>query len=162
MRLPKKTDLNDAVFISESLSVETRTFETSSINMISVVLSELEKYPQFEPERFKNYQGTITCWFSGEFTMGTWTHTTDVGGLDEKTQSHSMYEVSGSKFTYALLAQPHLFASNIGSLLLASPAIQRYIGIPVRVIGRVLYFLEDADRFVVAPYLILESERTHQ
>ena len=70
-----------------------------------------------------------------------------------------MYEIKGKNCSYALLAQSQLFSSNIGSLISASPAIRRYIGIPSKILGRILYFLEDANRFVITPYLIIESEK---
>jgi hypothetical protein len=157
----KKGDINDGIFSADILSNETKSFTKSAVEMLKDIYVDLEKYPNFSPDNFKNYEGTQTVWFNGEFTMGEWTHTVSVGNEVKDKQSHIMYEIQSEKHTYALLAQPQLFTANIGSLISASPAIRRYIGIPTKTLGRVLYFLEDGNRFVTTPYLIIEAEKSY-
>jgi hypothetical protein len=154
-----KGDGYDDLFSSDIQSKETKSFNKSSLAMIKDIYDELKKYPQFESKDFKNYEGTQTVWFDGQFTMGEWINSKNAGTEKEEKQNHIMYEIKGKDCDYALLAQPQLFSSNIGSLIEASPAIRRYIGIPIKALGRVLYYLEDANRFVVTPYLIIESEK---
>jgi hypothetical protein len=148
---------NTNAFFSHVESAEIREFEKSSHEMLVSIMDELEKYPHFDPLTFRNYEGTTVGWFVGRFTMGEWTHTVIKGDTIEKSRSDVVYEIFAEPNNYTLLAQPHLFTANIGSLIDSSPAIRANIGIPVRTLGRVLYLVEDANRFVVSPYLVLES-----
>jgi hypothetical protein len=154
-----KADGSIKIFSAGVQSQETKSFTLSSFEMLKDIYDELENYPQFKPKDFKNYKGTQTVWFNGEFTMGEWVGTKNEATSEAEIQTHIMYEIKGKDYDYALLAQPQLFSSNIGSLIEASPAIRRYIGIPIKAFGRVLYYLEDANRFVVTPYLIIETEK---
>lgn len=154
----KKGDRGE-IFNSDVHSNETKSFTKSSLGMLKTVYSELEKYLDFVPLDFENYNGTQTVWFSGDFTMGDWKYAKTVGGEEKESQTQIFYEIKGEKYSYALLAQPHLFSSNIGTLINASPAIRRYIGIPAKTLGRVLYFLKDANFFVVTPYIIIETQK---
>ena len=154
----RKTDGPPHVFAAEALSVETRSFPNSITEMLGAISDELEKYPAFDPSGFRNYSGTETGWVEGSFTMGEWRETKNYMTSDEVTTSGLMFEIKGAEHEYALLAQPQLFSANIGSLLTVPDAIRRYIGIPIRALGRALYYVEDANRFVFTPHLIVEAQ----
>lgn len=140
---------------AEVQSQETRSFGISSIEMLGGIFEKLEEYPDFDASAFKNYSGTQTVWLKGLFTMGEWSDTTTTKDGD-KSENYVMFEMKSEGFDIAFLVQPESFSSNIASLVGASKAIRRYIGIPALALGRVLYFVEDANRYVVAPYLIIE------
>ena len=154
-----KADSSIKIFSAGVQSQETKSFTLSSYEMVKNIYDELEKYHCFEPKNFKNCEGTQTVWFDGLFTMGELIYTKNAGTEKEEKQTHIIYEIKGEDYKYALLAQPQSFSSNIGSLIDASPGIRRYIGIPIKALGRVLYFLEDFNFFVVTPYLIIETEK---
>lgn len=143
------------ILSAEIQSQETRSFGISSLEMLRTIFERLEEYPEFDATTFKNHVGTQTVWLNGLFTLGEWRDATR-GKDGEKPESHVMFEIKAKEYDIALLAQPESFSSNIGSLANVSKAIRRFIGIPALALGRVLYFVEDANLYVVAPYLIIE------
>jgi len=132
-------------------SQETKTFKLSSFKMLREIYDELKSYPRFQPKNFKNYEGTQTAWVEGQLTMGAWQ---SPGESDEL--AYKLFEIKAEDVDYSLLVQPESFSSNIGGLLSASLALRANIGIPVKVLGRVLYLVEDISSFVTCPYLIVE------
>ena len=132
-------------------SQETKTFNLSSLKMLKDIYEELESYVQFQPESFKNYQGTQTVWIEGSLTMGAWK-----AKEESDTSAYKLFEVKAGNLRYSLIVQPESFSSNIGALLTASLALRANIGIPIKVLGRVLYLVEDIPSFVVCPYVMVE------
>ncbi|HEX8265965.1 MAG TPA: hypothetical protein VF596_11195 [Pyrinomonadaceae bacterium] len=152
----KKGDSKE-LFIAHSQNLESKSFNKSSIEMLKEIYAELAKYPNFNPAIFKNYEGTKTVWINGQFTMGEWISTKQIDGKTTKSDPCIMYEIEDNSDKYALLPQPHLFSSNIGSLINTTSAIRNNIGIPTKTFGRILYKVEDSNMFVMTPYLILED-----
>jgi hypothetical protein len=130
---------------------ETKTFKLSSIQMFDAIRDKLESYPNFQPENFRNYQGTQTVWIEGELTMGEWRVPDDLSSSSEK-----YFEFKSGKVHYSFIVQPENFSSNIGALLTISSALRSNIGIPVKVLARILYLVEKIPSFVACPYLIFE------
>lgn len=134
-------------------SQETKTFKLSSLEMLREIYDDLESYPHFQPKKFKNYEGTQTVWIEGQLTVSAWQ---SPGESDES--AYKLFEIKADgDVDYSLLLQPESFSSNIGGLLGTSLALRANIGIPVRVLGRVLYLVEDISSFVTCPYLIVET-----
>ncbi|MEJ7577636.1 MAG: hypothetical protein WKF74_11600 [Pyrinomonadaceae bacterium] len=133
-------------------SQETRTFKLSSLKMLKEIYEKLELYPKFQPENFKNHEGTQTVWIEGQLTTGTWKSPEESDEL-----SYKLFEIKSGGKDYSLIVQPESFSSNIGALLTTSLALRANIGIPVKLLGRVLYLVEDIPSFVVCPYLIIET-----
>jgi hypothetical protein len=132
-------------------SQETRTFKLSSVEMLREIYDDLKLYPSFQPQSFKNYEGTQTVWVEGQLTMSSWQ---SPGDSDEL--AYKLFEIKAEEVDYSLLVQPESFSSNIGGLLTADLALRANIGIPVKVLGRVLYLVEDISSYVTCPYVILE------
>ena len=146
-----KADGGIAILKAGVHSQETRTFKLSSVKMLKEIYEELELYPKFQPVSFKNYEGTQTVWIEGQLTMGAWK-----SPKESDESAYKLFEVRAGDIHYSLIVQPESFSSNIGALLTASLALRANIGIPVKLLGRVLYFVEDISSFVVCPYLIVE------
>ena len=147
-----KADAGIAILKAGIHSQETRTFKLSATKMLKEIYEDLESYSKFQPESFRNYQGTQTVWIEGQLTMGTW----KAPGASDAV-AYKLFEVKAEGADYSLIVQPESFSSNIGALLTASSALRANIGIPVKLLGRVLFLVEDISSFVVCPYLIVES-----
>lgn len=132
-------------------SQETRTFKLSSVKMLKGIYKELEEYAKFQPERFKNYEGSQTVWIEGQLTIGAWN-----SPKESDETAYKLFEVKSGDTDYSLIVQPESFSSNIGALLTTDLVLRANIGIPVKLLGRVLYLVEDIPSFVVCPYLIVE------
>ncbi|MDQ3753101.1 MAG: hypothetical protein M3371_00020 [Acidobacteriota bacterium] len=146
-----KADGGISILTAGIHSQETRTFKLSSVKMLKEIYEELESYASFQSGSFKNYEGTQTVWIEGHLTIGAWKPPKEP---DES--AYKLFEVKAGDIDYSLIVQPESFSSNIGALLTASLALRANIGIPVKLLGRVLYFVEDISSFVVCPYLIVE------
>ena len=144
------------ILSAEIQSQETRSFGISSQEMLREIFEQLDEYPDFDAAKFKNYEGTQTVWLEGLFTMGEWKDTKTNKDGEQSEESYVMFEMTADDYSIAFLAQLESFSSNIGSLTSVSKGLRRFIGIPALALGRVLYFVEDAKRYVVAPYLIIE------
>lgn len=68
------------------------------------------------------------------------------------------FEVKTGERRYSLLPKNEYFLAGIEALEVISPALQRYIQIPVRMLCKVLYPLPDICTFVVTPYLICAAD----
>ncbi len=147
-----KADGGIAILKAGIHSQETRTFKLSSAKMLKEIYEDLESYSKFQPDTFRNYQGTQTVWVEGQLTMGVWK-----AAGESDAAAYKLFEVKAKDANYSLIVQPESFSSNIGALLTASSALRANIGIPVKLLGRVLYLVQDISSFVVCPYLIAES-----
>lgn len=132
-------------------SQEAKTFSLSSVQMLKDIYESLEDYPMFEPEHFKNSQGTQIAWIEGNLTMGEWV------GKDKDDRS-IIFEIypQPQRPNHSLIVQPENFSSGIGALLTIDPVLRGNIDIPVKSLCRVLYLVERIPSFVSYPYLILE------
>ena len=147
-----KADGGIALLNAGIYSQETRTFNISSIEMLRQIYDRLRGYPAFQPGSFRNYEGTQTVWTEGQLTMGEWRPS-----KESEEEPYILFELKMKTGNCSLLVQPESFSSNIGGLLAVSQVLRRNIGIPVNILGRVLYFVEAIPSFVVCPYLIVES-----
>jgi len=93
-----------------------------------------------------------TVWIEGQLTIGAWN-----SPKESDETAYKLFEVKSGDTDYSLIVQPELFSSNIGALLTTNLVLRANIGIPVKLLGRVLYLVEDISSFVVCPYLIVES-----
>lgn len=139
-------------FLKSGLNSQvTRQFTTSSQAMLKALCSEFEDYlthnPSFEPG-----QKPINVWVEGKLTIGQW-------GEDKNSENalNVFFEVKSEGYRYTLLPKNEYFMANIEALEVISPALQRWIQIPVRMLCKILYPLPDIHTFVVAPYLLCAS-----
>lgn len=130
----------------------TKQFTSSSRSMLNSVLQALEEYslhvPKLEP-------GLKPCnaWVHGRLTIGQW-------GKEKNSETalNVFFEVKSGEHRYSLLPQNEYFLANVEALEVISPALQRYIQIPVRMLCKVLYPLPDINTFVVTPYLVCAAD----
>jgi len=136
-------------FLKSSLhSQVTKQFTSSNQTMLKAVQPTLDEYPSFSPSLVPGLR-PCNVWIEGRLTIGHW-------GEDENSDTalNVFFDVKSGGFRYSLLPQNEYFMANIGALEIISPALQRYIQIPVRMLCKVLYPLTDIKTFVVTPYLI--------
>lgn len=130
----------------------TRQFTSSSQAMLKSVAQSLESYPEhlanFEPGR-----KPINAWVKGRLTIGRW-------GEDKNSDTalNVFFEVNAEDRRYSLLPKNEYFVANVEALEIISPALQRWIQIPVRMLCKVLYPLPDIKTFVVTPYLLCATD----
>lgn len=132
-------------------SQEAKTFSLSSYQMLKAIYDELERYPSFDPAKFANYQGTQTVWLEGQLTTGEWSFP----GAPESS-IYKNFELHAEVARYSFIVQAEYFRSGFGGLLTAFSALKRDIGVPVKVLARVFYLVENIPSFVACPYLIFE------
>jgi hypothetical protein len=140
-------------FLKSGLNSQvTKQFTSSARTMLEAVEKALEKYLPHSPVL---HPGVKPCnaWVGGSLSIGRWG--------SEKNSEQSMnvfFEVRANECCYSLLPKNESFFANIEGLEVISPALQRYIQIPVRMLCKVLYPLPDIKTFVVTPYLIFAAE----
>lgn len=130
----------------------TRQFTTSSQTMLKVVQPSLEGYAVHDPN-LEPGQKPINAWITGRLTIGQW-------GEDKNSESalNIFFEIKSGEYRYTLLPKNEYFLASIETLEIISPALQRWIQIPVRMLCKVLYPLPDIHTFVVTPYLLCASD----
>lgn len=126
----------------------TRQFSTSSPTMFNEVIKSLISYPDHKAG-FEPGQKPINAWIEGNLTIGHW-------GNDKNSESqlNVFFEVKSVEKRYSLLLKNEYLLANMDTLAIISPALQRWIQIPVRVFCKILYPLPDIKTFVATPYLI--------
>lgn len=127
----------------------TKQFRASSQVMLKAARKNLEQYPvatyKLDDNLLpKNY------WVDGKLSIGQWG--------DENNSEKGLnifYEISAKEITYSLLPQNEYFLANLQAIEIISPALQRYINIPVKMLCKLLYSLPDIKTIVATPYIIL-------
>jgi hypothetical protein len=126
----------------------TKQFTSSNQTMLKAVQSAIDEYPPFSPSLELGLK-PCNAWVEGRLTIGQWGEEKNSG-----TALNVFFEVKSEGYCYSLLPQNEYFMANIEVLEIISPALQRYIQIPIRMLCKVLYPLPDIKTFVVTPYLI--------
>ena len=129
----------------------TKQFTSSNLIMIKAIETVLEQYPT-HPPRLEAGTPSINAWVKGRLTIGEW-------GDEPNSEiaTNVFYEVKVGEFRYSLLPQSEYFLANLQALETISPALRRFIQIPVKMLCKVLYPLPDIKTFVVTPYLIMAN-----
>ncbi len=135
---------------SDLHSKEVKQYKISTYKMWLKIAKEMNQYPSFQPGNFSAAQTPITAWINGTLSTGEWTK-----GENEKDHINVFFEIQDNLATYALLICDEYFSSNFNTLQVLTPALQRYIQIPVQALVKVFYALEDIKTYVVCPYVIL-------
>jgi hypothetical protein len=130
---------------------ETKSFSISTRQMYQEISKDIEKYPNFEPERFENHKGTKIVWLEGEITIAEWV------GSQDKDDRYEFYELGIDNKRVAFLTHREYFASGFSEVFEASTALKGNISIPVRVLARVMWYVETAKNYTACPYLIFEK-----
>lgn len=130
----------------------TRQFTTSSQSMFNAVAKSLAAYPAHDCNTAPGHK-PINAWVKGRLTVGQW-------GEENNSEKalNVFFEVKSDEKSYSLLPKNEYFLANIETLEIISPALRRWIQIPVRMLCKVLYPLPDIHTFVVAPYLLCAAD----
>ncbi len=131
---------------------ETKTYTISSFQMLKVVQTVFEAYPNFAPSTFDSSRNTQTCWIKGTLTIGEWSS----GDGASKSVSQT-FELMVENERQTLIVQRDLFRSGIGFLTEMESALSLNMNIPITVLGRVLFVNPTAKCHLTCPYLIFES-----
>ena len=140
-------------FLKSGLNSElTKQFTASGQTMLKEVAKPLEKYLEHSPN-FQPGKKPATVWVQGALTVGRW-------GEQENTEKslNIFFEVKASEIRYSLLPKNQYFLSSLEALEIISPALQRFIQIPVRMLCKVLYPVPDIQTFVVTPYVVVAAD----
>ncbi len=141
------------LFLKSGLhSQVTKQFTSSNQTMLKTVTLSLKNFPEHIPN-LKPGQKPMIAWIKGSLTIGQW-------GDEENSETalNVFFEVTSRDHRYSLLSKNEYFLANIDALEIISPALQRYIQIPVRMLCKVLYAQPDTKIFVVTPYLLCATD----
>lgn len=133
-------------------SQESRTFGLSSVQMLKAIHDDLEQYPKFEPENFSNDLGSQVAWMEGRLSSGRWK-----GSAEPESSAYHLFQLVSNNAHHSFISQPEYFGSSIGALLKAPIVLRRDLGFNVKVLGRILYYVEGVPTFVTCPYVMLEE-----
>lgn len=139
-------------FLKSTLhSQVSKQFTTSSQAMLKAVRSNLESY-SIHDQNLDPGQKPTNFWVEGKLTIGQW-------GKDKNSENalNVFFEVKSGNYRYSLLPKNEYFMANVETLEIISPALQRWIQIPTRMLCKILYPLPDIKTFVVTPYLLCAS-----
>lgn len=131
----------------------TKQYTISSQAMFNKLAKSLEKYPTHDMSLEPGTKPT-NVWVNGSLTIGQW-------GNDKNSETalNVFFEIRTNNIKYTLLPNKAYFIANIEALEIISPALRRWIQIPVRMLCRLLYPLPDINTFVVTPYLLCTDDR---
>ncbi|MDF7809603.1 hypothetical protein P4E94_19350 [Pontiellaceae bacterium B12219] len=141
---------------SELHSQLTKQYSTSIQTMFKASQKLLEEYP-CEPLELTPGIKPQNLWITGKLTVGHWKKKEGVEIPDDKR--NTFFEIDSNGVTYALLPQNEYFRGNVDTLTIITPALQRFIDIPVKALCKVLYPLPDIATFVATPYIITANQR---
>ncbi|MES2826365.1 MAG: hypothetical protein V4732_22425 [Pseudomonadota bacterium] len=126
----------------------TKQFTSSNLVMLKAVDSILNQYLAHVPN-LEAGVSPINAWIEGRLTIGQWGDQPN-----SEAATNIFYEVKVGEYRYSLLPQNEYFLANLQALEVISPALRRFIQIPVKMLCKVLYPLPDIKAFVVTPYVI--------
>ncbi len=129
----------------------TKQFSASNQVMLKATKKSLKQYPEATHEIDVGL-APKNCWVEGKLSIGQWG--------DEKNSETALnlfYEIEAGEITYSLLPQNEYFLANLHALERISPALQRYINIPVKMLCKLLYPLPGIKTIVSTPYVILTN-----
>lgn len=133
-------------------SQESKTFSLSSTQMLKAIHDDLEGFPKFQPDTFSNDLGSQVVWIDGRLSSGRWTVSND-----PEESAYHLFQVTANDAHFSLISQPEYFLASIGALLRAPIVLRRNLAFNVRLFGRILYFVEGIQTYVLCPYLIMED-----
>jgi hypothetical protein len=130
----------------------TKQFSASNQVMLKATKKCLEQYPE-ATHSMELGLAPKNCWVAGKLSIGQW-------GVEKNSEKalNLFYEIKADETTYSLLPQNEYFLANLNTLEIISPALQRYINIPVKMLCKVLYPLPDIKTIVSTPYIILTND----
>lgn len=144
-------------FLKSGLNSQiTKQYSTSIKTMFNASSKLLEKYSKNQPDLTPGMK-PINTWIEGKLSIGQWPENKQKPIPVEEL--NTFFEILSDKITYALLPQEEYFRGNIEALKIITPALQRFIDIPVKVLCKVLYPLPDIKTFVATPYIIIATNR---
>lgn len=127
----------------------TKQFTVSNQVMLKAIKKTIEQYPESN-HSLGTGLAPKNCWVNGTLSIGEW--------VNEKKPDETLnkfYEIKSGEITYSLLPQNEYFLANLQALQTISPALQRYINIPVKMLCKLLYPLPDIKTIVATPYIII-------
>ena len=127
----------------------TKQFTASSQAMLKAVSASLEKYSP-HIHNLETGSKPVNGWITGKLGIGQWGE-----NKNSDRELNVFFEVKSGGYRYTLLPKNEYFLASIEALEMISPALQRFIKIPVRMLCKTLYPLPDISTIVVAPYLLL-------
>lgn len=133
-------------------SQESKTFSLSSIQMLKVIHDKLELFPEFNQDNFSNDLGSYLGWIHGTLSAGRWQ-----GSNEGESSAYHLFQLKSDSNHFSLVSQPEYFLSGVGSLLKAPIVLRTKLGFNLRVLGRILYFVEDIPTFVTCPFVMIED-----
>lgn len=133
---------------SKMHSQVTKQFTSSNMVMINSVEPVLNAYPTHKPD-LELGTPSINAWVEGRLAIGQWGDEPN-----SEVAINIFYEVKVGELRYSLLPQSEYFLANLQALETISPALRRFIQIPVKMLCKVLYPLPDIKTYVVTSYLI--------
>lgn len=129
----------------------TKQFTVSNQVMLKAIKKTIEQYPE---SSHSLEVGLVpqNCWVNGTLAIGQWVN-------DKKPDEtlNKFYEITSGEIMYSLLPQNEYFLANLQALQTISPALQRYINIPVKMLCKLLYPLPDIKTIVATPYIIITN-----
>ncbi|GEM_PF-1962289 len=144
-----RADLGISVLKAGIHTQESRSYSLSSFGMLQEINHELSKIGELTLEAFNSGAGSKVGWVDGNLTLGAWSN-------PKTGERQEIFELISGKRNLSLLAKSEYFYPGIGGILGASQALKLNVDLPVRMLGKVHYYVEGARTFVVTPLVISE------
>lgn len=136
-------------FLKSGLNSQiTKQFSSSNQAMFKAIIRSIKEYPEFSVDLQPGLK-PVTAWIEGQLTIGHWESKKHL-----EKHLNVFFEIKNNEISYSLILKKEYFFSNVETLEIISPALQRFIQIPVRALCKVLYPLPDIQTFVASPYVI--------
>jgi len=131
---------------------ESRSYTVTSRKMLQEIWNKIDElYPSFREASFENYQGTNIAWVEGELSIAEWKKT------NSNDPGYEYFELSHNNERMAFLSHKEYYAAGFRELFSASEALKGNVGIPVKCLARIMWYVKAAKNFTACPYIIMEK-----
>ena len=160
-----------ALFSGGGSTMESRSYEISSTQMLSEIRKRLEKYEDFEAESFKKDSPSAYFWVDGVLTISkikvTRTHSTiTLAGPPKSNEQPSKqivgeeayFCIKGGDFRFALSASDQFFVPGVAAFKGMAHIAIKQLGLPCRALIRVFSAETNAKEWLATPLIIYDAD----
>ena len=154
----KKAGAVVPIFSAEVSAQETRSFQISTLGMLTETWSFLSSEPELDLSRFASEMTSQYGWFDGELSVYKATSSIQrAGEKNEVTAESEHFKIRQSPTSaLSLITTPEYFLSGLGALVKLQKTVLKEMSIPVRAYVRVMAAHDHFKHWIAIPLVILE------
>lgn len=154
----KKAGAAIPIFSAEVSAQEMRSFQISTLGMLTETWSVLSAEPELDSSRFASEMTSQYGWFDGELSVyQAMSSIQRAGGNNEVTAESEHFQIRQSPTSaLSLITTPEYFLSGLGTLVKLQKTVLKEMSIPVRAYVRVMAAHDHFKHWIAIPLVMLE------